>query len=67
MLFHETYAFRVENDVIIMNPNAKPLQFKVKSDTELIPTPLDKELAKDALAHIVASSNLYKGRKYRLE
>jgi phosphoglycerol transferase MdoB-like AlkP superfamily enzyme len=67
MLFHETYAFRVENDVIIMNPNAKPLQFKVKSDTELIPAPLNKELAKDALAHIIASSNLYKGRKYRLE
>ncbi len=67
MLFHETYAFRVENEVIIMNPNAKPLQFTVKSDTELVPAPLNKELAKDALAHIIASSNLYKGRKYRLE
>lgn len=67
MLFHETYAFRVENDVIIMNPNAKPLQFKVKSDTELIPTPLNEELAKDALAHIVASSNLYKKRAYKIE
>ena len=67
MLFHETYAFRVENDVIIMNPNAKPLQFKVKSDTELIPSLLNEELAKDALAHIVASSNLYKDRAYKLE
>lgn len=67
MLFHETYAFRVENDVIIMNPNSKPLQFKVKSDTELIPAPLNEELAKDALAHIVASSNLYKNRAYKAE
>lgn len=67
MLFHETYAFRVENDVIIMNPNSKPLQFKVKSDTELIPAPLNEELAKDALAHIVASSNLYKNRAYKSE
>ncbi|WP_396208925.1 LTA synthase family protein [Flavobacterium sp.] len=67
MLFHETYAFRVENDVIIMNPNTKPLQFKVKSDTELIPAPLNEELAKDALAHIVASSNLYKKRAYKIE
>ena len=67
MLFHETYAFRVENDVIIMNPNAKPLQFKVKSDTELIPVALNQELAKDALAHIVASSNLYKKRAYTIE
>ena len=67
MLFHETYAFRVADDIIIMNPNAKPLQFKVKSDTELIPATLDEELAKDALAHIIASSNLYKNRAYRLE
>lgn len=67
MLFHETYAFRVADDIIILNPNAKPLQFKVKSDTELIPTALNEELAKDALAHIVASSNLYKNRAYRID
>ena len=67
MLFHETYAFRVEDDIVILNPNAKPLQFKVKSDTELIPVTLNKELAKDALAHIVASSNLYKKRAYRID
>ena len=67
MLFHETYAFRVGDDIVIINPNAKPLQFKVKSDTELIPVALNEELAKDALAHIVASSNLYKNRSYKLE
>ena len=67
MLFHETYAFRVEDDVVILNPNAKPLQFKVKSDTELIPVALNEELAKDALAHIVASSNLYKNRVYKID
>ncbi len=67
MLFHETYAFRVEDDIVILNPNAKPLQFKVKSDTELIPVPLNEELAKDALAHIVASSNLYKKRVYKID
>ncbi|MFY7988409.1 MAG: LTA synthase family protein [Flavobacterium sp.] len=67
MLFHETYAFRVEDDIVILNPNAKPLQFKVKSDTELVPVPLNEELAKDALAHIVASSNLYKKRVYKID
>ena len=41
MLFHETYAFRVEDDIVILNPNATPLQFKVKSDTELIPVALN--------------------------
>ena len=67
MLFHETYAFRVEDDIVILNPNAKPLQFKVKSDTELIPVALNEELAKDALAHIVASSNMYKNRVYKID
>jgi len=67
MLFHETYAFRVDDDIVILNPNAKPLQFKVKSDTELIPVALNEELAKDALAHIVASSNLYKNRVYKID
>ena len=67
MLFHETYAFRVEDDIVILNPNAKPLQFKVKSDTELIPVALNEELAKDALAHIVASSNMYKKRVYKID
>ena len=67
LLFHETYAFRVEDDIVILNPNAKPLQFKVKSDTELIPVALNEELAKDALAHIVASSNLYKKRVYKID
>ena len=67
MLFHETYAFRVEDDIVILNPNAKPLQFKVKSDIELVPVPLNEELAKDALAHIVASSNLYKKRVYKID
>lgn len=67
LLFHETYAFRVDDDIVILNPNAKPLQFKVKSDTELIPVALNEELAKDALAHIVASSNMYKNRVYKID
>lgn len=67
MLFHETYAFRVDDDIVILNPNAKPLQFKVKSDTELIPVALNEEFAKDALAHIVASSNMYKNRVYKID
>lgn len=67
MLFHETYAFKVEDDVIIMNPNAEPLQFKVEKDSIYTPVKLNTELAKDALAHIVASSTMYQKRKYKLK
>jgi phosphoglycerol transferase MdoB-like AlkP superfamily enzyme len=67
MMFNETYAFKVDNDVIIINPNAAPLQFKVEKDSIFTPVELDKEFAKDALAHIVASSNLYEKRKYKMK
>lgn len=65
MQFHDINAFRVENQVIIMQPNKKPLQFEIISDTEFIPTQLDEELAKDALAHVMGAHYLYKGGKYR--
>lgn len=67
MLFHETYSFRVGDEIVVYNPNAAPLQFKLKNDTIMTPMPLNEELVKDVLAHIIASSNLYKGRKYRIE
>ncbi|MEW5676510.1 LTA synthase family protein [Flavobacterium enshiense] len=66
MQFHDINAFRVENQVVIMQPNKEPLQFEIKNDTTLTPVKLDPELAKDALAHVTAAGNLYKERKYKL-
>lgn len=66
MQFYDINAFRVENQVVIMQPNKPALQFEIKSDTELVPTALDPELAKDALAHVLAPNYLYKGGKYKL-
>jgi len=66
MQFHDINAFRVENRVVIMQPNKEPLQFELKNDTTLIPAQLDPELAKDALGHVIAADYLYKEKKYRL-
>ena len=44
-------AYRVGDQVIISQPYLAPLQFIIKDD-KLIPTELDPELARDALAHI---------------
>ncbi|NRT15394.1 phosphoglycerol transferase MdoB-like AlkP superfamily enzyme [Flavobacterium sp. 28A] len=65
MQFHNNNAFRVGNEVVILQPNKEPLQFKMENDTVLIPTKLNPEMAKDALAHITAASYLYKERKYK--
>ncbi|TRX41398.1 LTA synthase family protein [Flavobacterium restrictum] len=65
MQFNDINAFRVENQVIIMQPNLKPLQFEVQNDTTLIPVAVDQELAKDALAHVITAGNLYQQNKYK--
>lgn len=67
MQFHDNNAFRIENQVVILQPNKEPLQFEMKNDTVLVPTRLNKEMAKDALAHITTASYLYKERKYRMK
>lgn len=64
MQFHDINAFRVDNQVVIMQPNKKAEQFTVEQDSLLVPSKLDEELAKDALAHITAASDLYKEKKY---
>lgn len=66
MQFHDINAFRVENRVVIMQPDKEPLQFELKNDTTLIPAALDPEFAKDALGHVIAADYMYKGKKYRL-
>ncbi|MDR7210745.1 LTA synthase family protein [Flavobacterium piscis] len=66
MQFNDINAFRVGNQVVIMQPNLKALQFEIKNDTTLIPVKLNVELAKDALAHVITAGNLYKENKYKL-
>lgn len=67
MQFHDINAFRVGNKVVILQPNKEPLQFDMKSDTELIKTEVDPEFAKDALGHVLSAYFMYKGQKYRLK
>lgn len=67
MQFHNLNAFRVDNDVLIMQPDKQPLQFQVKNDTVFTPVEVNDELAKDALGHVISASYLYKQRKYTLK
>lgn len=66
MQFHDINAFRVENKVLILQANKEAAQFLIENDTTLTPMPLDPELAKDALGHLIAARNLYKNKEYRL-
>lgn len=64
MQFHDNFGFRVENDLVILMPKAAPKQFKVEKDSLLLPNKLNKELANDALAHLILADYLYKSKKY---
>ncbi len=66
MQFHSTNAFRVDNQLIVLQPDKEPKQFQVEGDENLIEKPLDKELAKDALSHIITASSMYKNGTYAL-
>lgn len=66
MQFHDINAFRVEDKMIIMQPNREPLQFQLQSDTDHITTSLEEDFAKDALAHVILADILYKQRRYTL-
>lgn len=67
MQFHSTNAFRVGNDLIVLQPDKDALQFQVGPGDRLSQTEkVDPELAKDALSHVIAASYLYNSKKYRL-
>lgn len=65
MQFHEINAFRLENQVVIMQPNTAPLQFELMNNHDMKSVLLNPELAKDALAHVILANYLYSFRKYK--
>jgi len=65
MQFHDINAFRLENQVVILQPNTVPLQFEMVNNQEMKATKLNSELAKDALAHVILANYLYSFRKYK--
>lgn len=64
MQFNNINAFRVEDQVVILQPAKEPLQFKIINDSTFVKAPLNKELAKDALAHVMAAYHSYNDRSY---
>jgi phosphoglycerol transferase MdoB-like AlkP superfamily enzyme len=67
MQFNDINAFRVGNEVVIMQPHKDPLQFHVQNDTIFTPVKLNKNLAKDALAHVILPFYLYNHQEYSLK
>jgi len=66
MQYSDTNAFMLNNQVIIQRPHLPPAQFTYY-EGRLIPSILDSELAKDALAYALLPAFLYYNRLHHLE
>jgi phosphoglycerol transferase MdoB-like AlkP superfamily enzyme len=65
MQYGQTNAYEVGEHVVISQPYKPQLEFRYE-DGKLIPEPLNPELARDALAHILFPYLLYREQSYRL-
>lgn len=66
MQYHSINAFRSGNDVVILQPKVKTIQYELKNDTTYIEKPVNKQLEEDALSHIFLASKMYNDRSYKL-
>ncbi len=66
MQYGDTHAYLLENNLVVQRPKMKPLQFSVTADRQLVPTDLDPEMQKDALAYALLPGLLYTNKSYRL-
>jgi phosphoglycerol transferase MdoB-like AlkP superfamily enzyme len=64
MQFGNNHAYMLGNQVVINRPDQPALQFEYR-DKELIPTTLDEEFARDALAMALLPGLLYQNRWYQ--
>ncbi len=66
MQFHTINAFRNDNDVVILQPKSKAVQFYLENDTSFVAKPVNKQLEEDALSHIILASKMYNNQSYTL-
>jgi hypothetical protein len=60
-----TYAYQVENQVLIQMPDRPARQYYL-NEGKLTAAPLDPELARDALAHLLLPDLLHQEQRYKL-
>ncbi len=63
--YYDVHGFLAGDRLVVHQPFGEPLQFR-KRDRALVPEPLDPELRRDALAHVLLPWMLYLEQRYRL-
>lgn len=63
MQFHDSYALRSDNKVVVIRPDKNPITF-LYQDKHLVETESDVELQNDALAFVTVLDYLYNNKLY---
>ena len=63
--YYDVHGFLAGSHLVVHQPFGEPLQFQSLRGA-LVPEPLDPELEKDALAHVLLPWMLYREQRYRL-
>ncbi|HZO10182.1 MAG TPA: LTA synthase family protein [Myxococcota bacterium] len=64
--YYDVHGFLAGSDLVVHQPFGEPLQFRAQQGGSLVAAPLDPELEKDALAHVLLPWMLYREQRYRL-
>ncbi len=64
MLFNDTFALRVKDDVAVLGPEKEAQAFRYENE-HLVPKNKDEELSKDVLAFIIVLDDMYNKKLFR--
>lgn len=64
MLFNDTFALRVKDDVAVLEPGKEAKIFHYENE-HLVPKGMDEELSKDVLAFVIVMDDMYNKKLFR--
>ncbi|WP_028357361.1 LTA synthase family protein [Brackiella oedipodis] len=64
MQYDNRYGYLQNDQLMVLAPFSEPKQYQVRSQTEMIPTTLDYQFSKNALAHALWPFYVYKDNSY---
>ncbi|HAZ04954.1 MAG: hypothetical protein A2W90_03615 [Bacteroidetes bacterium GWF2_42_66] len=67
MQFYSSFAYRVENKMIVLQPGSVFKQFELSADGQAIEQAIDREFLNDARAYQVVASHQYQKMLYRVK
>ena len=66
MQYGENYGYLKNNSLLVLEPHRPATQYQYTAPETYTPTPVDPALAREALAHVLWPTWVYKNNRYTL-